>query len=595
MSESERAEPAAPLLSVVVPTHDVRPWLRQLLESVLRQLDDLEVIVVDDRSTDGTVEFARTIASRDPRVTVISSPGAGGGTARNTGADRARGRYLVFADGDDLIPDGAYAALTASLESSGSDLAVGDYLKFRAVDTWRPTAAMPAFDRPARGIALADEPTLLFSRPCWNRAFRREFWAASGIRFPDVPRSNDIVPMVSALVAARTIDIVPDVVYVYRERPGSGSMTARASAATSLVSYLTQEAACARLVQGSGLPELADVFADLVWDRDGFVAVNRYLLAWDAPSEGDTEVARGVRDLLDLAPLATGVGPLRRLALELAAGGEFSAGHALARVAGGHPEGADPTEERADLIATWRDLLAALRDRAPIAAEESEMLVERLARHLAQPRTGDPADWHELLAEAEARFSERVGLFAAEAWQHPAGDGARDEERSRTGARLERLAGGGLLVLDGVVAPEAGEVRPAVLDGERSLADGALRLIDAASVAWRTADDGTRSWSAAFPAQALPMHRPLTPVMVARDGSAWNVEATFELPAYSRRDAFLYDIVDRVLVVRRRRHWSVRGAKSLVARLVRSASNFRGIDGRTIATDRPNKRDDHVE
>src|SRR5699024_4602090 len=52
MSGSERADPTTPLLSVVVPTHNVRPWLRQLLESVLRQTDDLEVLVVDDRSTD---------------------------------------------------------------------------------------------------------------------------------------------------------------------------------------------------------------------------------------------------------------------------------------------------------------------------------------------------------------------------------------------------------------------------------------------------------------------------------------------------------------------------------------------------------------
>ena len=180
----------APLLSVVIPTHNVRPWLRQALDSVLRQDVDLEVIVVDDRSDDGTIEFAREAAGRDARVSVVSSSGEGGGSARNAGADLARGRYLVFADGDDLIPDGAYDALVTSLEVSGSDLAVGDYIKFRAVDTWRPTAAMPAYGRASRGVTLADEPTLLYSRPCWNRAFRREFWEASGIRFPDVPRTT---------------------------------------------------------------------------------------------------------------------------------------------------------------------------------------------------------------------------------------------------------------------------------------------------------------------------------------------------------------------------------------------------------------------
>ncbi|MGO3371209.1 glycosyltransferase [Microbacterium gubbeenense] len=553
----------APLLSVVIPTHNVRPWLRQALDSVLRQDVDLEVIVVDDRSDDGTIEFAREAAGRDARVSVVSSPGEGGGSARNAGADLARGRYLVFADGDDLIPDGAYDALVTSLEVSGSDLAVGDYIKFRAVDTWRPTAAMPAYGRASRGVTLADEPTLLYSRPCWNRAFRREFWEASGVRFPDVPRSNDIVPMVSALVKAESIDVVDDVVYVYRERPGSGSMTARAGAATSLVSYLTQEAECARIVRDTRDADLAAVFADLVWDRDAFVAVNRYLLAWESDSEADALVAEKVRALLDLTPVPDEVGPLRRLALELAAAGSFAAGHAVARVAGGHPEGSDPSEERADLVSTWRALISEL-DSRELSDEERDMLTERLSRQLAQPRTGDPSAWQALVGAAERVLGERVRLFAADAWQ--SGDlGARE----RTAARAHSLAGGDLLAIDGTVSPDAGDVALALLDGEASLEGDGPRLIRPVSVTWRTADDGVRTWSAAFPAHQLPLHRPLTPVALGEDGAFWNVDAAFELPAYSRRDAFLYDVVDRILIVRRRRSWLLRGIIAAVRSRVR--------------------------
>ncbi|GGD35207.1 hypothetical protein GCM10010915_14610 [Microbacterium faecale] len=565
MSGSSRAEHAsdAPLLSVVIPTHNVRPWLRQLLDSVLRQLDDLEVIVVDDRSDDGTVEDAGAVAARDPRVTVIASPGQGGGSARNAGAERARGRYLVFADGDDLIPDGAYAALTESLERSGSDMAVGDYLKFRAVDTWRPTAAMPAFDRPAEGISLADEPTLIYSRPCWNRAFRREFWTGSGIRFPDVPRSNDIVPMVTALLAARSIDIIADAVYVYRERPGSGSMTARAGAGTSLVSYLTQEAECARLVSEAALPALEEVYADLVWDRDGFVAVNRYLLAWEAPSEADDEVAAALHALLEAVRAPDAIGSLRRATLELAARGEFDAGHAIARVAGGHPEGTDSTEERADLVATWRALLAA--DSA-WSDEERALVLERLSRQLAQPRAAG-SEWRQLVEQARDMLGERARLFAVDAWQEPSDDDARREMRARIGARVDRVSGGDLLVIEGTVSADAASVaddpRPALFDGEAALAAGERRVIDAANVTWRTAADGVRSWSAAFPAASLPLHRPLTPVVVAGDAIT-NIDAAFELPPYSPRDAFLYDVVDRILVVRRRRHWLVRGVRRLL-------------------------------
>jgi len=556
----------APLLSVVIPTHNVRPWLRQALDSVLRQPVDLEVIVVDDRSDDGTIDVARAVAERDERVRVVASTGAGGGSARNTGADLARGRYLIFADGDDLIPDGAYAALVSSLEASGSDMAVGDYIKFRAVDTWRPTAAMPAFARPAQGITVTDAPTLLFSRPCWNRAFRRVFWQTSGIRFPDVPRSNDIVPMTRALVGASSIDVIEDVVYVYRERPGSGSMTARAGAATSFASYLTQEAECAALVRDAGDAALEAVFADLVWDRDAFVAVNRYLLAWESPSEGDDVVAAHLRALLEAVPPPEGVDPLRRLALSLAADGMFDAGHAVSRVAGGHPEGTDPSEERADLVATWRALVAELH-RRDAGDDARTKLVERLSRQLAQSHTGESAEWRALVGEAERVLGPRVRLFAAEAWQDPSTHADRVTARERTAARAHGLAGGDLLAIDGTVSPEAGSVAIALFDGEASLDGGAPHLIRPVSLTWRTARDGVRTWSAAFPAHELPLHRPLTPVATT-DGAMWNVDAAFELPAYSRRDAFLYDIVDRVLTVRRRRGWIVRGAISVARRAI---------------------------
>ncbi|HLT66903.1 MAG TPA: glycosyltransferase family 2 protein [Microbacterium sp.] len=585
MSDTSRR----PTYSVVIPTHNVRPWLRQTLDSVLRQREDLEVIVVDDASTDGTAEFAREYAARDPRIRVIDNEGSGGGSARNLGAREAAGEYLVFADGDDLIPDGAYAALVGSLESTGSDMAVGDYLKFRAVDTWRPTAAMPAFGRPSTGVTLADEPSLLFSRPCWNRAFRVDFWRESAIEFPDVPRSNDIVPMVRALVQAQAIDVVEDIVYVYRERPGNGSMTARAGAATSLVSYLTQEAECARVIGAAGAPDIERVFSDLVWDRDGFVAVNRYLLAWSAPSEGDAEVPGALTTLLALVPAPSdSVGPLRAAVLRLAAAGEFAAAHALARVAGGHPEGKDQAEQNADLVATWRAAMAwiAGSDGAASAAEaagivltneERERIIERLARQLAQARhNGEPrvrhgADavtWRKLLDEARTVLGPRAGLFATEAWQDPSGDRERDALRSASSARIDSLAGGTILAVDGTVAPGAGEVRVALFDGEAAIASGALTLIEASSTAWRTAEDGVRSFTAAFAAGSLPLHRPLTPVLMQGD-AVWNIDATLELPPYSRHDSFLYDVVDRILVIRKRRHWSARGAIALVKRALR--------------------------
>jgi glycosyltransferase involved in cell wall biosynthesis len=96
---------SAPLVSVIVPARNAGPTIVDTLESVRRQtVTDLEVIVVDDGSTDDTVASVARVT--DPRITLVSFPWAGTSTARNRGMARARGAYLSFLDADDLwTPD----------------------------------------------------------------------------------------------------------------------------------------------------------------------------------------------------------------------------------------------------------------------------------------------------------------------------------------------------------------------------------------------------------------------------------------------------------------------------------------------------------
>ncbi len=563
-----------PLLSVVMPTHDVAPWIRETLDSVLRQdLRDLEVVVVDDHSTDGTAEIVARFAAQDPRVRLIQAERRGGGSARNLGIDRARGAYLAFCDGDDLVPDGAYTALVGSLERSGSDIAFGDYLKFRAVDTWRPTDRMRAFDRPAEGVSLLQEPTLLYSRPCWNKAFRRSFWDGAGIRFPDVPRSNDIVPMVQAYVAAARVDIVPDVVYVYRERPGDRSMSARAASAASQLSYLGQEAQCARLVAEAADDALSRVYGALVWDRDGYVHIAAHLLAWTAPTADDDRVAAALAELLTLtrAPEAgegeDAVDPLRRLVMILAARGEFRAARGLARVVEHNPWRAEV--DGAETVDDWTVLLERLAHHDLIGPREREALTERLARRLtADPPPTAWGTWRALVAAARDALGERALMFAPEAWQEPARDAARGRLRRGLDPVVEGISGGERVELTGSVDAEAAaavDPGPVLFDGLRSAASGRVEHVPPADVAWGPEEDGRRRWTAVFPASALPLHRPLTPVIAdRRTGEVVSARSACWPPPYAPRDRFLYDRIDGVLVVRRRRHWIPRALRRAV-------------------------------
>lgn len=288
-----------PELSVIVPTHDVDLWVGELLSSILEDQStpadpvDLEVIVVDDASTDETFEIAEAYAARDPRLTVVRSPGKGGGQARNHGVSLARGRFLAFADGDDLVPRGAYAAMLRKTRQTGSDMVVGRFFKLFSDRVWWPVRAWPAFDEERTLVTLADAPSALRNRACWNRVFRRDFWDAAQITFPDASRSNDIEPMVHALTRAR-FDIVTETVYVYRDRPGPGSMTAKSHSPAGIISYLEQELRCARRIVALGDPKVRAEYASLIFDADGWMAIVRALRGMSVVDPVALEPARAL-------------------------------------------------------------------------------------------------------------------------------------------------------------------------------------------------------------------------------------------------------------------------------------------------------------
>ena len=95
--------PAAPLVSVVVPAFNVERWVGACLRSLLAQTcGDLEILVVDDGSTDRTAAIVETYAARDPRIRLLSQDNAGGAAARNRGLDEARGAFVALQDADDF-------------------------------------------------------------------------------------------------------------------------------------------------------------------------------------------------------------------------------------------------------------------------------------------------------------------------------------------------------------------------------------------------------------------------------------------------------------------------------------------------------------
>ena len=127
-----------PLISVVVPFYNNAGLLSDCLDSIAAQRfdnanpADLEVIMVDDGSTDGSAQIASARAAAHSRFTLLTLDNGGPGRARNQGVAAATGEYLAFVDADDVLPPDAYATMLRVLERSGSDFVTGGVLRLTA-------------------------------------------------------------------------------------------------------------------------------------------------------------------------------------------------------------------------------------------------------------------------------------------------------------------------------------------------------------------------------------------------------------------------------------------------------------------------------
>ncbi|WP_326697809.1 CDP-glycerol glycerophosphotransferase family protein [Streptomyces sp. NBC_01754] len=212
-----------PLLSVVVPVYNVEEYLEECLTSLARQsLEALEVVVVDDGSTDGSRAIVEGFAARDGRFRCVHQPNAGLSAARNTGVAHTTPGvpYLAFADSDDLVVPDAYERMLASLESTGSDLVTGN--------VWRLTGQGPrqawqyrwlTADHPRTHVTR--DPRLLADRVAWNKVFRRSFWDRHAFVFPVGKLYEDAPVMIPAHHLAGSVDVLHEHVYLWRVREGS--------------------------------------------------------------------------------------------------------------------------------------------------------------------------------------------------------------------------------------------------------------------------------------------------------------------------------------------------------------------------------------
>lgn len=214
---------SSPIVSVIVPVHNAEKYLVQCLSSILGQtLQDIEIICVDDNSSDGSETILEQFAKEDSRLRVLRSPGLGAGGARNIGLASAQGEYLSFLDADDFFEPDMLESAVAKAEEDQSDIVVyGSWL----YDTVRQanrqakwtlkTECLPE-GRPFAPSEIADCLFNVFGNYTWNKLFRTSLVREKGILFQEISRTNDLFFTCTALTQANLISVIDKTFAHYR-------------------------------------------------------------------------------------------------------------------------------------------------------------------------------------------------------------------------------------------------------------------------------------------------------------------------------------------------------------------------------------------
>lgn len=212
------------LLSVIIPAHNIANYLSQSIESALEQgVDRLEILVVNDGSTDDTAALAARYAGGDRRVRVIDMEHRGVSAARNRGVDEARGEYVLFLDADDfLLP----ATLKPLLQMAGKHkLDLLGYAHCHVSPDAKPSDFQTADIDPEQPLHIVDAPRFVeqYNTPgqAWWYLVRRDTLLKSGARFPEGHLLEEAGYNFRLFLACRRLAMRGTTAYAYRNRPDS--------------------------------------------------------------------------------------------------------------------------------------------------------------------------------------------------------------------------------------------------------------------------------------------------------------------------------------------------------------------------------------
>lgn len=212
-----------PDVSVILPVYNVKCYLEQCLDSLLSQtLKDIEIICVDDGSTDGSLDILKKYQNKDERIQVIEQINSGAGSARNTGLKIASGKYLSFLDSDDFFEPNMLETLFNCAQNDDLDIVCCDINLYDNVTKKisRPAWILKQNELPNKKIFnykdISDSIFSFSHTAAWNKLFKRSFVEKEKLEFQTLPNTNDFYFVCAALVTASRISACNQRLLYYR-------------------------------------------------------------------------------------------------------------------------------------------------------------------------------------------------------------------------------------------------------------------------------------------------------------------------------------------------------------------------------------------
>lgn len=218
-------------VSVILPVYNVEKYLTRCLDSIVNQtLKEIEIICVDDGSTDGSAKILKEYSKRDDRIRVFYRENRGAGAVRNFGMQRAQGKYLSFLDSDDFFEPTMLEKAYNKAENCQAELVVfrsDQYLSesdtFKSALWTLRMSEIPPYE-PFNHRQMTDNIFKVFVGWAWDKLFLRSFIEEQHLLFQEQRTSNDLFFVFNAVVLAKKIAVI-DEILAHQRRDAKDSLS----------------------------------------------------------------------------------------------------------------------------------------------------------------------------------------------------------------------------------------------------------------------------------------------------------------------------------------------------------------------------------